>query len=469
MKNLFNRINAIIYKKKYYEIFFENPTEEYLGPNFEMLARIFFGFSFLKLLDMTLKPTKDKVLEKSKENEELYNIATYENREPTGFYNASEYDISKIQNTNDSYNALLDYIDGFSDNIKEIYEKMKFKKCLEFLVRYNVLDDYLEVIYDNPDNKMLIADYEELVSLIKYLIHFMGDDEYYLIGFEYIINDDPFSSYYYIQDSLNEYGELLNKLLLYDTYIENKDIFKIYDANSSGAYILEKTKRELLKDFPNSKIELYGKCERKENEIIHLIKNAVTKKDSYAPADAVIIDPKESIFEVSNTDSYEDFDLIISNYVGCDESEDEEILKCFQNPNLKKTKVVLAIDSLKKVKKYLGKIISNDYLEAVIHFKTHFILILNTNKSEDKKEKFIIIDESEIDDGDEYKIQFKKDTFTNEDTSIYHLSSLMTFSEFDLKQINNIFESYKKFKTTDDAILIENRDYGDEVVEVLLR
>ena len=131
--------------------------------------------------------------------------------------------------------------------------------------------------------------------------------------------------------------------------------------------------------------------------------------------------------------------------------------------------MVLAIDSLKKVKKYLVKIISNDYLEAVIHFKTHFIIILNTNKSEDKKEKFIIIDESEIDDGDEYKIQFKKDTFTNEDTSIYHLSSLMTFSEFDLKQINSIFESYKKFKTTDDAILIENRNYGDETVEVLLR
>lgn len=467
MKDFYDNMNRILQREGFYEILFENPNENNEYPDFVRISNLFFGFCYLKILDLTLKPTKEEVLAKSKENIDLYQVAKYENGESIGFYNISEYDIEKIKNSDNPCNALIDYIDGFSDNVKELYTHIEFKKHLKFLKKYNILNDYLERLYFDS-NISEITDYDELVSIMKFFVNYMASDEYYSMGLEDILNDDPYSSYPYIQNSIDEYGEFLNKLLLYETHFENKCTFKIYDPNSNGTYILEKAKNGLLKKYPESKIELYGKCKREENETIVLAKNIITKNDSYATSGAEIIDPNESIFQIDNINNYDDFDLIVTNYIGSLGKEYRYIMKYFQNKRLKQTKVVMAIDSIEKVEKFLDKIIANDNLESIIHFKTHYILILNTGKSDDKKGKFLLIDEGEIDDGDENKILEKRELFKNSHYYLFQKICSAEFSEMDLKKMENICELYKEFETTDDSILIENKDYDGETIEVLI-
>lgn len=92
----------------------------------------------MKILDNILKPTKEKVLKdyESNPNQDFFKMTKYTNGETIGFYNTSKLDIEKIKDTNNHEDALNNYIDGFSDNVKEIFEKINFKEYLKFLVKY---------------------------------------------------------------------------------------------------------------------------------------------------------------------------------------------------------------------------------------------------------------------------------------------------------------------------------------------
>lgn len=447
----FKNIDSIIYNEKYYDIFFENPNENYQRPDFERLTGIFFGFCYMKLLDMALNPTKKQVLEKSKENEDLYKIAVYENGESTGFYNTYDLNLNMILASENGQEALNEYIDSFSDNVKELFEKMNFKKHVEFLVKYDVLDDYLYEVSKYPINKTSITSKDEMAYFLYELIDYMSTDEYYSMGYERILNNDPYSSYYYINESVDKFASLLVKLLLYDTDLKYRRSYKIYDPNSAGAYILHKTKYEILSKNEVSEIKLYGKSQQDESEIIHLAKSIIAKSDSYEIDDATILKLDESIYRYYN---YDNFEFIISNYIGCDFNEADDIFKTFAESSLRNVKLVMAIDSVEQILGHLDKIIRNDYLEALISFNSYYIVILNSRKAKSKKGKFLCINQRSHDEiylGKVYR-------FSNDMTNLFN-RQWKKVNENDLKQMQTILDLYQRFENTDKSILIENDEY----------
>lgn len=133
-------------------------------------------------------------------------------------------------------------------------------------------------------------------------IRLLWRDEIYSLTFHPISNCNPLSSYRYIPKAVDEYGSFLNKLLLTDCNFKGHESIRIYDPNSSGTYILQKTKDSI----GSENVELYGKSVKNEIEIIRLAKNSVSKKDSYEIDGAEILDINETIFSIPEIDEYGD-------------------------------------------------------------------------------------------------------------------------------------------------------------------
>ena len=427
MIEIFENLSRLYGNEGYYEIFFENPDEKPGMPDFERITSVFFGFAYLKILDVVLKPTKEKVLKEfeSNPNQDFFNIATYDDGKSIGFYNTSNLDIEKIYKRNNHKDALIEYVDGFSDNVKEIFKMINFKANIEFLVKYKVLDDFLDEICKDEENKSF--SYDELITVFHDLIDFMKEDPYYEMGYENIFNNDPFSSYYYINESVDKLGDLLNSLLLNDVDLKNKDTYKIYDPS-----------------------------ERNENEIIRHAKNTITKKDSYEIEDVTIIEPNQSILKTAMLTDYDEFDFIITNYIGCKYNEVKRITGTLKNQNAKDVKAVFALDTLSEVYNYLNELVENDYLELLVRFKSYFIIIINTNKNESKKGKFLYINECGLQD--EKPLFSNNDRFANSSFNLFYKMKNKV-NEEDLKQMDRVLKSYEQFDNSVNSKTVKNSEY----------
>ena len=141
MIEIYKNITKLYGNEGYYEIFFENRDEEHGPPDFERITSVFFGFAYLKILDIVLKPTKEKVLNEYElnPNQDFFKIATYSNGESIGFYNISDLGIEIIKNSTNHQEALIEYIDGFSENIREIFEMINFKEHIKFINAVNLI------------------------------------------------------------------------------------------------------------------------------------------------------------------------------------------------------------------------------------------------------------------------------------------------------------------------------------------
>jgi type I restriction enzyme M protein len=95
----------------------------------------------LKRLDAVLEPTKQKVLERYSELDgKVNNFSILCRITGYNFYNTSQYTFKKLleEPTHIARN-LAKYIDGFSPNVKEIFEKFDFNRQLERLHGSNIL------------------------------------------------------------------------------------------------------------------------------------------------------------------------------------------------------------------------------------------------------------------------------------------------------------------------------------------
>ncbi len=114
----------------------------------------------LRRLDALLEPTKDAVLEELVfQRDEAGFIEWDENglRDASGyvFYNTSEWTLQRLHDTATNSQQLLqanfeDYLNGFSNNVKEIIEKFKLKSQIRHMASKDVLLDVLEK-FTSPD------------------------------------------------------------------------------------------------------------------------------------------------------------------------------------------------------------------------------------------------------------------------------------------------------------------------------
>ena len=477
MDNYFEKVSELFVTENY-GIFFEDSDEEDCGLDFERIGRIYFGFTYLKLIDSVLRDSKEDVMIIYVENKEAENLnellldaATYPNGEPLGFYNISEHDLhqlSEIISDAEACDKLLEYINGFSRNVREVFEEIEFPKYAYFLEEHNLLTVFIDRVCSLHLDMNYFSGYSSFLKLFEKFLEDMARDEFYSIGLDPIVNSDPESSYFHIRESIDRYGGFLNDILLSDANLKDKSRYNVYDPNSNGAYILHKTKDGILRVNPDAEISLFGKSMRNENRAIYLAKKSVSRKDPYEISDAAILTADEDILKASQIRRYGDFDFIVSNVVGCELRVYEEIIKEYADENPESVKSVLAIDKIDFIKEYLARIIRKDFLESLVSFSTHHILILNSSKSESRKGKFLFIDKSDILEEDGYKSRYQRDIYENDQFDLFNKDSSMQLSEFDSAKMDDALNLYQRFEDSYHSVLIRNEDYNDETLELLL-
>jgi type I restriction enzyme M protein len=118
----------------------------YRPPQYE---RVMLPLTVLRRFDWVLEPTKAAVLKKHAElaakgqpniDAILNNLAKDEDGKPLGFHNHSQLDFRKLKGDPDNIGRhLTDYINGFSENIRKIFERFEFDKEIEKLEEANRL------------------------------------------------------------------------------------------------------------------------------------------------------------------------------------------------------------------------------------------------------------------------------------------------------------------------------------------
>ncbi len=118
----------------------------YRPPQYE---RVMLQLTVLRRFDWVLAPTKEAVLKKHAEltakgqanvDAILNNLAKDGNGKPLGFHNHSQLDFRKLKSDPDNIGRhLTDYINGFSENIRDIFGRFEFDKEVEKLEEANRL------------------------------------------------------------------------------------------------------------------------------------------------------------------------------------------------------------------------------------------------------------------------------------------------------------------------------------------
>lgn len=128
----------------------------YRPPQYE---RVMLPLTVLRRFDAVLAPSKEAVLKRYAELQAkgipnidaiLNNLAKDEDGTPLGFHNHSLLDFAKLKGDPDNIGRhLADYIAGFSENIRKIFERFEFEKEIEKLEEsnrlYQVVSQFAEI------------------------------------------------------------------------------------------------------------------------------------------------------------------------------------------------------------------------------------------------------------------------------------------------------------------------------------
>lgn len=128
----------------------------YRPPQYE---RVMLPLTVLRRFDAVLAPTKDEVLKRYERlqgkdpqlvDRVLNELARDDEGKPLGFHNHSQLDFHKLKGDPDNIGRhLTDYINGFSENIRRIFERFDFDKEVEKLEEanrlYQVVSQFAEI------------------------------------------------------------------------------------------------------------------------------------------------------------------------------------------------------------------------------------------------------------------------------------------------------------------------------------
>jgi len=108
----------------------------------------------LRRLDALLEPTKEAVLDEVKFQREEVGLTEYEEnglKDASGyvFYNTSKWTLQRLHDTATNSQQILEanfseYLDGFSDNVKEIIKKFNLRAQIKHMADKDVLLEVLE-------------------------------------------------------------------------------------------------------------------------------------------------------------------------------------------------------------------------------------------------------------------------------------------------------------------------------------
>jgi type I restriction enzyme M protein len=134
-------------------------------------GKVILPFTVLRRLDCVLEPTKDKVLEKAKAcKKEGVNPDPFLRRITKCFYNLSPMDMGKLIGDPDNIRSnLVKYVNGFSADVKDIFEKFEFEAQADRLAKagllYQVTEKFVRIDLHPKavDNHQMGLVFEELI------------------------------------------------------------------------------------------------------------------------------------------------------------------------------------------------------------------------------------------------------------------------------------------------------------------
>lgn len=102
--------------------------------------KVILPFSLLRRLECALEPTRDAVLKQFEEHENDWGRenSNYCQHSKKAFYNITGFRLNNL-GSEDTFDALMDYVDGFSSNAREIFNKFNFRNTCEKLDENNML------------------------------------------------------------------------------------------------------------------------------------------------------------------------------------------------------------------------------------------------------------------------------------------------------------------------------------------
>lgn len=132
----------------------------------------------LRRLDCLLEPTKEAVLEEvrfQRDDAEMADLDPHGLREASGyvFYNTSRFTLKSLLGNPSQLEAnLKNYLDGFSDNVKEIVEKFDLRNQIRKMAQSDVLHDVIEKFVSeeinlSPNTVVVVTDRRVLDTQLK--------------------------------------------------------------------------------------------------------------------------------------------------------------------------------------------------------------------------------------------------------------------------------------------------------------
>ena len=133
-------------------------------------GKVILPFTVLRRFDCVLAPTKDKIFEMNKSLTISNKTPVFKKLTGHDYYNVSRFDFAKlIDDSNAIDTNLRDYINGFSDEVKDILDKFEIFTVIERLKKANLLYlvvqkfAELDLAADSVDNLEMGYMYEELI------------------------------------------------------------------------------------------------------------------------------------------------------------------------------------------------------------------------------------------------------------------------------------------------------------------
>jgi len=105
-------------------------------------GKVILPFTLLRRLECVLQDTREEVLNEYEAKKKLGIPldAILKQKSKQSFYNTSEFTLEKLANAADQSRADFEhYLDLFSENTRDIFERFKFKEQLDFLEDNNLL------------------------------------------------------------------------------------------------------------------------------------------------------------------------------------------------------------------------------------------------------------------------------------------------------------------------------------------
>lgn len=339
--------------------FFKDILELFKGYNTDDLKKITMAFSFVKLTDDALKYSKLNIIkqyESSKNiSEKLFNQAVCPNEEKLGFYNYSKWDLKKLSEVNESNlsNEFQNYLNSFSDNVKQLLDYLNF---FDFV---NLLSD---------DN-------------LKGIINKLNDID---------IDEKNF----YSHKALNNYYNLF--LMEFKEYFEISDYISFINTVFLECYLNKDDK--VFIDICDDAFFISNSNDKNWQDNIYLFDND-DEKLTIALSRMILADVKLSHMAGESIFSSDSFDLMISHNFG-ENSINENLEKYVKKlDDCEKIIFTVVSDELNDCLSTISQISNGDIIEAVISLPVYedynlSAIVLANNKKNIPEGSFLLINES---------------------------------------------------------------------------